>query len=635
MFGDGPQVAADYGLPAYGTNFGKASGGTPPEGMLYGASLGAILDQLLALQTAGFNNTNYSGPQCKLIGAPVWNRFCDAWLSVLTPLPRQIETYLPPAYQMFAYGDTLQLYTTPDFSDIFTVMAMLDYQTGYTNRLAKTRWLAMEVPEGGYANLIQRAGTSWGADEAYETGLKYFLTLDPATLAPPPDLRPSQPILFYDASQSVLIGQSDWTTNRSMFNWRCSWNSINHQNGDGGMFQFFRKGEFLTKEYTGYDNAGYSQASWVHNTLALSNYCTAGTPGNLQWYEGPLWDTGSQWQLGEGTGDPSTSASAGTNFVFTYGDLTALYNRPAPYQPQDACLDILQANRSLIWLKPDHIVVYDRATSHTSGLFKRFNLCLPAAPVVTPRSGGGSLLTETMPDGQQLFINSLLPANGTVTIASLSNLISTVAEGEPCNYRLAIENTNNPTDIRFLHVLQGADPGVGADAVTYAQSSGGNPFEGVSVRGTEVLFPVNLLSNNFSNVSYNASTGATNHYIAGLTPNAKYSVAIQTNAGRLQVTIAPGTQIMTDNAGLLAFDQAGKPLVSTSPKWQSLNLAGSRPNLTGVGGLLMSYQIQACTNLAVPAWSTIGTAVTDGGGLLQFTDTAPSNLASRFYRLTR
>ena len=634
MFGEGPQVAADYGLPGLGANFGLASGGTPPEGMLYGASLGAILDQLLALQTAGFNNANYSGPQCKLIGAPVWDRFCDAWLNVLTPLPTQIETYLPTAYQMFAYGDTLQLYATPDFSDVFNVLAMLDYQTGYTNRLAKTRWLAMAVPEGGYADLINRAGTSWGANEAYETGLKYFLTLDPATLAPPPDPRPAQPTLFYDQSQGTLVGQSDWTTNRSMLNWRCSWISINHQNADGGMFQFFRKGEFLTKEFTGYDANDAGQCSFMHNTLALQNYCAAGLP-DLGWAETNLWLTGSQWQLGADAGDPTAYASGSTNYVFTYGDLTPLYNRPDFWTPADACLDILQANRSLLWLKPDHIIIYDRATSQTAGRFKRFNLCTPAAPTVVPRNGGGLFLTETMPDGQQLFINSLLPVNGIVSIYSLSNAITTVAEGEPCNYRLALEDTNNPTNIRFLHVLQGANAGATADATTYAQSGSGNAFEGVVVRGVEALFPVNILSNNFTGVNYSAPLSVTNHYVAGLTPNAKYAVTVQTNAGQLQVTVALGTQVMADNAGLLAFNNQAQPLNLGSVKWTSISKAGGNVQLDGTGGQLLPYQIQASTNLNTPNWSVIGTAAADAAGAIQFSDTSATNSGQRFYRLVR
>jgi hypothetical protein len=635
MFGEGAQVAADYGLPGYGANFGLANGGMPPEGMLYGHSLGFMLSQLLALQTAGFNNPDFSGPQCKLIGAPLWERFCDAWLSALMPAPAMIEDYLPPAYQMMGYGDILRLYMTPDFSEIYSLLMSLDSQTGITNRLAKTRWLALEAPQGGYSDLLNRVSIPWGNAEGNQSGVLYFLTLDPATLAPPADPRPALPTLFYDRSQSMLVGQSDWTTNRSMLHWRCSWISINHQNGDGGMFQFFRKGEFLTKEYSGYDATGYGQASWLHNTLALQNHCPAGTPANLQWFETGLWATGSQWQLGEDAGDPLTSASGGPDYVFTGGDLTPLYNRPSPWTPENAALDILHASRSLLWLKPDHLVIYDRATSQTAGLFKRFNLCLPAAPAVTALPGGGSFLTETMAGGQQLFIHSLLPSNGTVSINSLSGVISSVAEGEPCNYRLAIQDTNNPADLRFLHVLQGADAGTTADPATYVQSSGGNAFEGAVVRGLEVLFPVNVLSNNFTSVSYSAPAGVTSHYIAGLAPNAKYAVTVLANAGQLHVTVAPGTRVTADNAGLLAFDNAGQPLHDTSPQWLSARWVGDTLQLTGAGGPLLPYQVQACTNLDAPYWTPVGAATADTGGTLQYNDSTAANSGQRFYRLAR
>ena len=68
-----------------GAGFGLASGGLPPEGMLYGHSFGFILAQLLSLQTAGFNNAALSGPQVQLIGAPMWDRYVTGYISSLTP----------------------------------------------------------------------------------------------------------------------------------------------------------------------------------------------------------------------------------------------------------------------------------------------------------------------------------------------------------------------------------------------------------------------------------------------------------------------------------------------------------------------------------------------------------------------
>ena len=117
MMGDPAMVADAYGLPGYGAGFGLASGGLPPEGMLYGHSYGFILGQLLALQTAGFNNPSYAGPQIELIGAPVWDRFVTGYFSSLTPTAQIFpsETWNGPLYQFASYGDLLRLWVTPDY----------------------------------------------------------------------------------------------------------------------------------------------------------------------------------------------------------------------------------------------------------------------------------------------------------------------------------------------------------------------------------------------------------------------------------------------------------------------------------------------------------------------------------------
>src|ERR1035438_3625874 len=83
MMGDPSMVASGYGIPGSGAGFGLASGGLPPEGMLYGHSFGFVLGQLLALQTAGFNNVSLTGPQAQLIGAPVWDRYVTDRKSVV------------------------------------------------------------------------------------------------------------------------------------------------------------------------------------------------------------------------------------------------------------------------------------------------------------------------------------------------------------------------------------------------------------------------------------------------------------------------------------------------------------------------------------------------------------------------
>jgi hypothetical protein len=209
-----------------------------------------------------------------------------------------------------------------------------------------------------------------------------------------------------------------------------------------------------------------------------------------------------------------------------------------------------------------------------------------------------------------------------------------VAEGEPCNWRLTIEDTNHPVNIRFLHVLQGADSGKTADTVASLQSTNGNSFEGVVVRGTAVLFPVNVLSNNFTGVTYTAPAGVTNHYLAGLRPNASYTPVVL-RGGPEQVTVTPGPGVTADDAGLLSFDDNGKALNAVVPRWLSGKWVSGGFQLTGIGGPLLPYQVLASTNLATPNWTTVGTATADTSGALQFLHSSATNSGQRFYRLAR
>ena len=137
--------------------------------------------------------------------------------------------------------------------------------------------------------------------------------------------------LFYDAPAGAgrLIAHSDWTPNGTMFDYRASWITINHQDGDGGQFEFFRNGEWLTKEMSNYDNNAVGLTTEYHNTLALQNWSANGTP-NLNWFEAGEWANGSQWMLGQNAGDPTTVMSSGTGLHVSTrrATWTNLYNWP-------------------------------------------------------------------------------------------------------------------------------------------------------------------------------------------------------------------------------------------------------------------------------------------------------------------
>jgi len=547
MMGDPAAVRSDLGLAA-AASVGLASGGLPPEGMLYGHSFSFVFGQLLALKTAGFATPALSGPQIALANdAPVWDRFVKGFITSLVPSAQTFSgyAYMGPVYQMASYGDILRMWITPDFAQTFGLLGLLDQQNGDTTRLNAERWFVINALEGGAAGLASRLANPWSY--GVEDTILSYLLLDP-TAGAPTDPRPAYPTAFFDAPQGRLVEHTDWSPSGNLFDFRCSWISINHQQADANQFEFYRKGEWLTKGLANYDNNIFGLTTDFHNTLSLQNWCAAGTPANLGWWEGTFWAEGSQWQLGGSAGDPTSLASVGANYTYVYGDATNLYNRPSEYTPANAALDVVQASRSILWLKPDHLVVYDRATSHTAGLFKRANFGTIGHPVIS----GPSAVTTT-PGGQHLYLQALLPAGAVLTDTSVASYnVSPVAELEPSTDRLVVQDPTVPTDTRFLTVLQGADAAVPQDPSNLITSTAGTAFDGAQILDTVVMFKHDATTP-FTSVTYSASSITAHHYLAGLTPGAGYQVSIQPSGNGLVVTITPGGTTLADSAGVLAF----------------------------------------------------------------------------------
>ena len=199
-----------------------------------------------------------------------------------------------------------------------------------------------------------------------------------------------------------------------------------------------------------------------------------------------------------------------------------------------------------MWLKPDHIIIYDRATTTSAGLFKKFNLTLLAQPIIS-----GNTATVTTAGGQEFYIQSLLPAGASITSSPVENFQS-VAELDPTAYRLAIQDASNPANERFLTVLQGADAGVSMKTGTVIQSSSGPAFTGAAVADTAVMFPVNA-AYTFSTLTYSVPAAVTGQLVTGLTPNGLYTVKLQAVSGGTQVTISAGGTAKADSGGVLAI----------------------------------------------------------------------------------
>lgn len=509
-------------------------GGFGTEGFEYSPqSLGYVAQLLLALHTAGYDEVERWGRQVSFAENPFWNDAVVAYLHSLSPTTATHE-YLGEVYQPAWYGSA-QNYFAPDFIEAFGPLGIYDGLTGNAARLDTLRWIELNAAPGIRERLDDRLRDT----NSFVNSIFYFMLLDPAAVEPS-DPRPALSLFHYGPGMRRLLARTDWGTEASWFTYALTWNSVDHQTGNGNTIEFYRDGEWLTKQRVGYD-LDYATSDGL-NTLTVQNDRPDHPDDD---YRIMLWERGSQWLYNPAGDPPQPLFSVTDDFVYAQGDATNLYN-----SEYEGIMDVQHVSRSVIWLKPDFIVVYDRAATGQPDRIKRFQLNLPAEGVID-----GDLTTMTTEWGQQLFVTSLLPEDVTITMISGPEEISAPpANGEPMKFRLQVEATGNPQEVRFLNVLQGADAGVAVTPPSIVRSTSGTAFEGAIVGEVAVLFAVNL-DESLTEVVYTVPFSAPLHIVTGLQPNTGYDLSIFNDpvAQTAQVTLTLGDGIQSDAAGVIIF----------------------------------------------------------------------------------
>ncbi|UXI69420.1 choice-of-anchor D domain-containing protein [Tahibacter amnicola] len=563
-------------------------GGLPQEGMEYApTSIGIPAQFLFALETAGYADQAGQARWGTQVAGLSTNPFYRATLFGLihSQSPRATPSGFGLVYRPAWYGDGEQYYQN-DPIDILGPLALHAMRVGDTQVVDAVRWVQRFIPPDGNSGFAGRTRANGSSGDVLSS-LMYFLLFDPnspASLPTAPDPRPALDLAFWSEGMGRLLTRTGWDTNARWFDYRLSYNAVDHQHGDGNLFEFYRAGEWLTKGTLGYGNDG--GATDYKNGVTIQN--TLGASVDPNGFLGTRLRRGAQMPQNRSEGDPVVLArSEDPRYSAVTGDATRLYN--AWYENGDAtplaqrALDVAHASRSVLWLKPDHIVVYDRARSHSAGRAKRFWLNLPDRLPSLPQVSG-SRVTATTPGGQRLFVTTLLPTAHSTAIVTTDPIMAPDVNGyalgnedsfiqtrsvngqtEKYATRLRVEADNAPQDVRFLHVLQGADAATPADGTTLLASEAlagcatpAGAFDGAAVASQSAWFARDLTPVRGC-LALRMPAAVTVHTVTGLAPYAHFQVTRELIGAEQRLVILPGGPWMADAGGVLRYEVGSTP----------------------------------------------------------------------------
>jgi hypothetical protein len=513
-----------------------SAGGQLAEGFEYSPQTAAYAAQLLlALSTAGEDDPAVHGRQVDMTANPFYGDSVLAYVHSMSPAPID-HPDLGSVYEPATFGDA-QDYFVLDPIEMLGPIGIHAAASGDDQLAELVRWTQIHVAPGGVDELLDRIADP---TESFAESILYFLLLPPDE-AEPEDVRPEYPTRFFAEGSNRVLARTDWSAAGTWFVYSLPWLAVDHQQAEANSMEFYRNGEWLTRNRTGY---GFQIGStdWK-NTASVENDRPDRPDDD---YRIGIWESGSQWVADEEIGDPQLVArSFGDGYVHVTGDATNLYN-----SSHESVHSVGHVSRSLVWIEPDHVVVYDRIETLADDRFKRIFLQL-----LGPATVGERTAVSVTPGGQQLFVTSLLPETATMDVSVAGSVSSDdfgeeVANDDPITHRLRVDSGDSARSTRFLHVLQGADGGASADEALLVRSDNGE-FEGAVVGDHLVMFRTDI-SEWPGSLTYEAPADIVRHLITGLEPGATYEVRVAPGADQsVVVSITLGGSETADDGGVL------------------------------------------------------------------------------------
>jgi len=118
-------------------------------------------------------------------------------------------------------------------------VGLADERTGNAARLEKTRWTALNIPQGGPALIYERAGTGvWGNSYAPIPSSIFCCSIPRRESCRPAPIAADQ---VRHAFIGRILARTDWSAKIDLVHLSLQLESINHQSGDCGQFELYAR----------------------------------------------------------------------------------------------------------------------------------------------------------------------------------------------------------------------------------------------------------------------------------------------------------------------------------------------------------------------------------------------------------
>jgi PKD repeat protein len=375
--------------------------------------------------------------------------------------------------------------------------------------------LASDPAARSYANYILQNGGGWNSGDTLD--LLYR--------------NPSAPAAFWSAlplqdlatGTGLLTARSDWGTTPTWLAFQMgNLLGADHQDAMPGQLQLQRGGDDLLVNANAV-GGNQSYKNRYGNTMIIDD----GGAG-LQTY---------RYAPGYWYGNPGvtvTAYEAASNYVYMGGDYTAAYNSPSWSTP--VTNPATQLTRQVVYLRPDLVIVYDRATTVQASFTKRLQWNFLNTPTVS-----GNAFVETV--GQSRLFGQ------TFSTVPLTTTVTPVSVGGATVQEVWTQNASPTASVQYVTAFQVASATTAAMVSTQQVVSSDGRMQGVQAGNQVVLFGVHGAVSPTAPVTYQVNgSGSLSHLLVDLQAGQHYQVTANGGLVATLTASAQGTLSFTTTA---------------------------------------------------------------------------------------